>query len=193
MIPDDPDPDRDRGILTPHDRAFLRADPGEGVRADMSNNAIRQKRHGIRQRFKHGIADLGYLTSLEGQSVELIRESGDDDYQRGKTHGQALMALLWLFRESFGREFFINQIEYMLAEDVIAEYAQEHTVLADVQVDVSVDVSPPEECPPLDQVLTRLNAGEEIPEAAHWALRYADVHPNPDEYFASNPLENTDE
>lgn len=189
MIPDDPDPDRDRGILTPHDRAFLRADPGEGVRAQMSSNAIRQKRHQIRQRFRDGIADLQYLSSLNEQSVEIIGRSGDDVYQRGVEHGQALVALFWFYRDSLGRESFIDIFEWMLTEEVIAEYAQEHTVLADVQVDVSVDVSPPEECPPLDKLLTRLNAGEDIPEAAHWALRYAGVHPNPNEHFD----EDTDE
>jgi hypothetical protein len=31
----DPDADRDRGVLTPHDRSFLLAEPGEGVRAEM--------------------------------------------------------------------------------------------------------------------------------------------------------------
>jgi hypothetical protein len=91
-----------------------------------------------------------------------------------------------MFRDSLGREFFIELVEEMLTADVIGEYAQQHMALADVEVEVSVDVSPPEECEPLDRVLSRLNAGEEISEEAHQALLLADVHPNPAEYFTAD-------
>ena len=180
----DPDPDRERGVLTPHDRAFLRAAPGEGVREEMSDTAIRQKRHKIRQRFRNALIDIQYLLLLEGVDLSQLFPSDEwDEYERGIVYGAVFAAVYHMMRAEDGREPIIENFEDMVANDVIREYAEDHGVFAPVEVNVEIDVPPLDECPALEDLLSYYRAeDEELPYKAHMALDYAGVHPHPDEY-----------
>ncbi|SDY98424.1 hypothetical protein SAMN05216564_1246 [Halopenitus persicus] len=183
----DPDADRDRGILTPHDRSFLLAaeGEGEGVRDEMSDSAVRQKRHKIRNRFRNALIDIQYLLLLEdGDLSRLFPADEWDDYELGIVHGAVLAAVYHMIRAEADREEIFNTLEAVVANDVIREYAEKHGVYApEGEVGVEIGIPPVEECPTLEEVREVLEAGEEIPESAHMALDYGGIHPNPEEHL----------
>ena len=180
----DPDADRDRGILTPHDRAFLLAAEGEGVRDEMSDSAVRQKRHKIRNRFRNALIDIQYLLLLEDDDLSRLFPSDEwGVVDRRIIHGAVLAAVYHMIRAEADREEIFDTLEEIVANDVIREYADKHGVYAPVEVGVEVDVPPLEECPTLDEVRQVLEAGEEIPYKAHMALDYGGMHPNPEEHL----------
>ncbi len=179
----EPDLDRERGILTPHDRAFLNPETADTVREDMSDSAVRQKRHKIRNRFRNALADIQYLLFLEDDDLSRLFPSDEwNDYELSIVHGSMLAAVYHMIRAEADREEIFDTLEEIVANDVIREYADKHGVYAPVEVGVEVDVPPLEECPTLDEVLEVLEAGEEIPYKAHMALDYGGMHPNPEEY-----------
>jgi len=182
----DPDPARERGILTPHDRAFLRAGPGEGVREEMSDTAIRQKRHKIRNRFRNALIDVQYLLMLEGVDLTQLFPSDEwDEYELGIVHGAVFAAVYHMMRAESDREPIIQNFEDMVENDVIREYAEKHGVYPPEGVEVSVDVPEPDDCVSLDAFLEHFQEGkgEELPYKAHMALDYAGIHPNPEEHL----------
>jgi len=180
----DPDPGRERGILTAHDRAFLLAGEDEGVREEMSDTAVRQKRHKIRNRYRNALVDIQYLLELEDEDLTQLFPSDEwDDYELGIVHGAVLAAVYHMIRAEADREVIFENLEEIVANDVIREYADKHGVYAPVEVDVAVDVPPIEECPTLDEVREVLEAGEEIPYKAHMALDYGGMHPNPEAHL----------
>lgn len=178
----DPDADRDRGILTPHDRSFLLA--AEGVRGEMSDSAVRQKRHKIRNRFRNALIDIQYILLLEDDDLSRLFPTDEwDDYELGIVHGAVLAAVYHMIRTDADREAIFDTLEEIVANDVIREYADNHGVYAPAEVGVEVNVPPVEECPTLEEVRGVLEAGEEIPYKAHMALDYGGMHPNPEEYL----------
>lgn len=180
----DPDPERERGILTAHDRAFLRAGPGEGVREEMSDSAIRQKRHKIRNRFRNALIDVQYLLMLEGVDLTQLFPSDEwDKVDRGIVHGAVFAAVYHMMRAERDREPIVRDFEDMVENDVIREYAEKHGVYPPEGVEVSVDVPEPDECHSLDALLELYQEGEELPYKAHMALDYAGLHPNAEEYL----------
>ena len=180
----DRDPDRERGILTPHDRAFLLAEPGEGVREEMSDTAVRQKRHKIRNRFRNALVDIQYLLLLEQEDLTHLFPSEDwNDYELDIVRGAVLAAVYHMIRAEADREEIFDTLEEMVANDVVREYAEKHGVYAPVDVDVTVDVPPVEECYQLEAVRAALEDGEKLPPRAHMALDYGGIHPNPEEYL----------
>jgi len=179
----DHNPQRERGILTPHDRAFLLADEGEDVREGMEpgGNAERQKRHKIRNRFRNALVDIQYLLLLEDEDLSLLFPSDRfDGYERGIVHGSVLAAVYNMIRADTDREEVLNILGELVANDIVREYAEEHGVYAS-NVSVEVDVPPAEECPRLEAVRAVLEDGEEIPTRAHMALEYGGIHPNAEE------------
>jgi len=180
----DPEPDRERGILTPHDRSFLRAGEGEGGRADMSDTAVRQKRHKIRNRFRNALIDIQYLLLVgDADLTNLFPNEEWADYELELVHGSVLAAVYHMIRAENSREWVIESLGEMLVNDVIREYAEGHGVYAPAEFDGSIDVPPAEECPPLEEVRAALESGEEIPYRAHMALDYGGIHPAPEEYL----------
>ena len=179
----DPDADRDRGILTPHDRSFLLAAEDEGVRAEMSDTAVRQKRHKIRNRFRNALIDIQYLLLLEDDLSRLFPADEWDGYELGIVHGAVLAAVYHMIRADADREAIFDILEEIVANDVIREYADKHGVYAPVEVGVEVTVPPVEECPTLEEVRAVLESGEEIPYKAHMALDYGGMHSTPEEYL----------
>jgi len=180
----EPDVDRERGILTPHDRAFLYPETADGVREDMSDTAVRQKRHKIRNRFRNALIDIQYLLFLEDDDLSRLFPSDEwDVVDRRIIHGAVLAAVYHMIRAEADREEIFDTLEDMVANDVIRDYADKHGVYAPVEVGVEVDVPPPEECPTLEEVREVLEAGEEIPYKAHMALDYGGMHPNPEEHL----------
>jgi hypothetical protein len=180
----DPDAERERGILTPHDRAFLLAGEGEGVREGMSDTAVRQKRHKIRNRYRNALIDIQYLLLVEDDDLSRLFPSDEwDVVDRRIIHGAVLAAVYNMIRAEADREEIFDTLEEIVANDVIREYADKHDVYAPVEVGVEVDVPPLEECPTLDEVRAVLEAGEEIPYKAHMALDYGGMHPNPEEHL----------
>lgn len=180
----EPDIDRDRGILTPHDRAFLLADDGEGVREGMSDSAVRQKRHKIRNRFQNALVDIQYLLKLRETDVERFYSGDDWDSQDTGVlyHGlNAAMYHLTAIRD--GREAVFDTVQNIAANDILREYAEEHGVFAPVEIITDIDVRPPEECRPLAEVRRAVEDGEDVPFEAHMALEYAGMHPTPREYL----------
>jgi hypothetical protein len=181
----DPDADRDRGILTPHDRAFLLAAEGDGVRSEMSDTAVRQKRHKIRNRFRNALIDIQYLLLLEDDDLSRLFPADEwDDYELGIVHGAVLAAVYHMIRADADREAIFDTLEEIVANDVIREYADKHGVYAPRdQLGIAASPPPVDECPSLEAVRAVLQDGEEIPESAHMALHYAGMHPNPEEHL----------
>lgn len=180
----DPNPDRERGILTAHDRAFLRAAPGEGVREDMSDTAIRQKRHKIRNRFRNALIDVQYLLLLESVDMGRLFPSDEwDKVDRGIVYGALLAAVYHLLRTEQEREEIFDTLGVILKNEVIREYAEDYGVFPNQGITLSVDVPEPDECPEVEALLEHYQEGEELPYEAHMALDYAGLHPNPDEYL----------
>lgn len=184
IVTREPNPDRDRGILTSHDRSFLLAAGDEGVRANMSDTATRQKRHKIRNRFRNGLIDMQYLLLLENDDFRNLFPSDKlEGYDLGIVHGSVLTAVYHMIRADGDREDIFETLRHIITNDVIREYADKHGVYAPAKVKVEIDSPSVEECPPLDEVLKTLEAGEDIPYRAHMALDYAGMHPNPEEYL----------
>ena len=180
----EPDVDRERGILTPHDRAFLNPETADGVREDMSDTAVRQKRHKIRNRFRNALVDIQYLLFLEDDDLGRLFPADEwERYELDIVQRAVLAAVYHMIRAEADREVIFDTLEDMVANDVIREYADKHGVYAPVEVGVEVDVPPPEECPTLEEVREVLEAGEEIPYKAHMALDYGGMHPNPEEHL----------
>ena len=181
----EPDVDRKRGILTPHDRAFLHPETADGVREDMSDTAVRQKRHKIRNRFRNALVDIQYLLFLEDDDLSRLFPSDDwDDYELEIAHGAVLAAVYHMIRADTDREGIFDTLEEIVANDIIREYADKHGVYVPRdQLGIAVEVPPVEECPSLEAVRAVLQDGEPIPESAHMALHYAGMHPNPEEYL----------
>jgi len=179
----EPDVDRERGILTPHDRAFLYPETAEGVREGMSDTAVRQKRHKIRNRFRNALVDIQYLLYLEQEDLTQLFPSDEwDDYERRIVHNAVLAAVYHMIRAEDDREEIFDTLEEIVANDVVREYAEKHGVYAP-QVSIALEAPPVEECPTLDEVRAVLQDGEPIPDRAHMALDYAGMHPNPEAHL----------
>ena len=171
------DEERERGILTPHDRAFLLDE--DGVREDMTDNAIRQKRYAIRQRFKNAVVDIQYLLLLDDDDVSRLFDGDElDEYEVREVHGSLMAAVYHLIRAEADREDILAMLNVLVANDVTREYAEEHGVYPPVEDAIAFDVPPVEECPSLEAVRAALVDGDEIPERAHMALEYGGIHPN---------------
>ena len=180
----DPDTDRDRGVLTPHDRAFLLAAEGKGVREDMSDTAVRQKRHKIRNRFRNALIDIQYLLLLEDEDLTRLFPSGEWDVDElGIVHGAMLAAVYHMIRAESEREEVTNILGEIIVNDVTREYAEEHGVYAPLHGGIQFNFPSPEDCEPLDSLRARLEDGEQIPEKAHMALDYGGMHPTPEEHL----------
>ena len=180
----DPDADRDRGVLTPHDRSFLLAEPGEGVRAEMSDTAVRQKRHSIRNRFRNALVDIQYLLLLEDPDLGGLFPADEwDTDELGIVHGAVLAAVYHMIRAESEREEVTNILAEMIANDVIREYAEKHGVYAPLHGGMKFNFPSPEDCESLDELRAKLQDGEELPEKAHMALDYGGMHPSPEEYL----------
>ncbi|MDL0123526.1 hypothetical protein, partial [Halobacterium salinarum] len=162
----------------------LYPETADGVREDMSDTAVRQKRHKIRNRFRNALIDIQYLLFLEDDDLSRLFPSDEwDVVDRRIIHGAVLAAVYHMIRAEADREEIFDTLEDMVANDVIRDYADKHGVYAPVEVGVEVDVPPPEECPTLEEVREVLEAGEEIPYKAHMALDYGGMHPNPEEHL----------
>lgn len=180
----DPDADRDRGILTPHDRAFLLAAEGEGVRDEMSDSAVRQKRHQIRNRFRNALIDIQYLLLLEDDDLSRLFPADEwDDYELEIVHGAVLAAVYHMIRAESEREEVTNILGEVLVNDVIREYAEEHGVYPPLHGGIEFNFPAPEDCESLESLRARLEDGEELPAKAHMALDYGGIHPNPEEHL----------
>jgi hypothetical protein len=122
----DPDADCERGILTPHDRVFLLAELGEGVRADMNDTAVRQKRHKIRNRFRNALIDIQYLLRLKQEDLTRLFPSDEwNDYELDMVHGAVLAAVYDIIRAESDRDTVTNILGEIIVNDVIREYAKE--------------------------------------------------------------------
>ena len=180
----DPDADRERGILTPHDRAFLLAESEEGVRTDMSDTAVRQKRHKIRNRFRNALIDIQYLLRLEQEDLTRLFPSDEwNDYELDIVHGAVLAAVYHMIRAESSRDTVTNILGEIIVNDVIREYAEEHGVYAPLHGGIKFNFPSPEDCESLDSLRAKLEDGEQLPEKAHMALDYGGMHPNSEEHL----------
>jgi len=181
----DPTPNRERGVLTPHDRAFLRAGADEGVRADMSASAKRQKRHKIRSRFENALIDIQYLLLLEDADLKQLFD-GDKwtDEDRARLFGAAQAAVYNLGRTHVDRYVVIDGFEKIVEHDILREHAHADRKFVLPTVELVVEEPPEDEHLPLEAVRAVLDSGRELPYQAHMALDCAGLHPNPEEYFS---------
>ncbi|KYH26029.1 hypothetical protein HAPAU_11190 [Halalkalicoccus paucihalophilus] len=85
-------PDRDRGVLTPSDRAFLL-----GRKTDYTEHSKKQKRNRIRRRVRNAILDFTILFDhLDERDRETVFDPEDDErdaYTRGITDTLAFLHL----------------------------------------------------------------------------------------------------
>lgn len=86
------DPERDRGILTPSDRAFLL-----GRKTDYTEHSKKQKRNRIRRRVRNAILDFTilfeYLDERDRKTVFDPEDAERDAYTRGITDALAFFHL----------------------------------------------------------------------------------------------------
>jgi hypothetical protein len=79
-------------------------------------------------------------------------------------------------RDTFARfeaptcEYGAHDVLERTSQDSYEAFAAEHSVYAPVEVDVTIDVPPVEECPSLEAVRAALEDGEDVPYKAHMAL-----------------------
>jgi len=181
----DPDPERERGVLTPHDRSFLRAfDSDEGVREEMSKTAERQKRHKIRQRFRNALLDLQYMLLLDSEDMNRVFGEEFGDHDREKIERIVFEAIYHFIRTDSDRDRVFGLLDEKVMHDIVGERAREHGVYTPVTIEREVDIPPVDECPTLEEVQQRLDDGEEFPPLAHGALAVANMHPGYNEYLA---------
>lgn len=181
----DHDPERERGVLTPHDRSFLRAfDSDEGVREEMSKTAERQKRHKIRQRFRNALLDLQYMLLLDSEDMNRVFGDEFGDHDQEKIERIVFEAIYHFIRGDSDRNRFFQLLDGKIKHDIVGDRAREHGVYTPVRIERDIDIPPVEECPTLGEVQERLNDGEEIPPLAHGALAVVNMHPGIDEYLS---------
>lgn len=56
----------------------------------------------------------------------------------------------YIIRAESGQDLVFKNLKGMVSNDVIREYATDHGVFAPVEVDVTIDVLPDDECPSLE-------------------------------------------
>jgi len=181
----DPDPDRGRGILTPHDRAFLRAAPREGVRKEMEPNgsAERQKRHKIRKRFRNALIDIQYLLLID--DVDYARLFPYEDWEEEEieeVRRSVLVAVFYLAHFQSDSETVFQDIIDTIGAERLDRYVNQHGVVPEGTIRVEIDNPPLEECTPVEDVLSAYKDGEELSFGEHRALEFAGMHPDPDAY-----------
>lgn len=180
----DSDPERERGILTPHDRAFLRSDTDEGVREGMSTAAKRQKRHKIRERFQNALIDIQYMLLLETGDLNRVLRKGFDEEERDRIERTVFSAIYHFIRADSDRDRFFGLLDEKVMDEIVGNRARKHGVYTPVRIERDIDIPPVDECPTLKEVQQRLDDGEEFPPLAHGALASANMHPYYDEYLA---------
>lgn len=175
----DPDPERERGVLTPHDRSFLRAfDSDEGVREEMSKTAERQKRHKIRQRFRNALLDLQYMLLLDGEDMSRVFGDEFGDHDREKVERIVFEAIYHFIRSQSDRERFFGLLDEQIKREITRERAIEHHVYTPVTIEREVDIPPVDECPSLDEISRReRDPDDQVPAEAIGALAAAEVPP----------------
>ena len=180
----EPNFDRKRGALTPHDRRFLHPDTRDEAREGESNENIRQKRYQIRKRFEHALLDWQYLlmmTEREDLLKILERESWDEEITE-QEYSEIITGVTSLSFFLLRIRYELNAVrgywELLLQQDVQHEYLQDHGVFVpQEEIKLELKVPEPEECEPLESIRERILAGEDVPQGAHNVLRGHNRHP----------------
>lgn len=149
-----PGTERDRGILTPADRAFL---TGESTME--TEQSKRDARYRIRNRLNNGVLDFDVLlSSLETKDRQKAFEKflDEDEYPSGITSTHPLTRALSFFYigiDEQGEEF-----DEILALAIEEAERRRGRIVNDVDVEISVD----SEQPDVDDLLDRLRTGENL-------------------------------
>jgi len=135
----------------------------------MSDTAVRQKRHKIRNRFRNALIDIQFLLLEADDLSRLFSSDGWDADELGIVHGAVLAAVYYLTRAQAEREEVTDVLAEIIATNVTRGYTEKHGVYAPLQ-DIQFNFSAPEDCDSLDKLRAKLGDGEELPEKAHMAL-----------------------
>lgn len=151
--------ERQRGILTKHDRKFL-TDPN--VREKMSENAVNQKRYQIRQRVRNGFADFSILLGLWEDDIEQIFEDYGGGLRDRTLIDTGVESTLRFLHAGLGNAQFRDAVALELTPvkyaDVLASTDYEHGEIA-VSINIEAEVTT------VEDVNERLEQGEELTEA----------------------------
>jgi hypothetical protein len=144
---------RDRGILTPADRAFL-----TGQSTMESEQSKRDARYRIRNRLSNGVLDFEVLlSSLEAKDRQKVFEKflDEDEYPGGITSTHPLTRALSFFYVGID-----EQEEFDEVLELAIEEAERHRgrVVNNIDVEISVD----SEQPDVDGLINRIRAGESL-------------------------------
>ena len=180
----EPNFDRRRGTLTPHDRRFLHPDTRDEIRKGEPDENLRQKRYKIRRRFEHALLDWQYLLMLT-ENEDLLKILDHESWEEKITEEKydeafsgVTLPSFFLLRTKYNLDAVIHYWGLLLQEDVQNEYLQDHDVFVpQSEIELDLKAPEPEECEPLDSIRERILTGEDVPQEAHNMLRRVNRHP----------------
>ena len=149
-----PESERDRGILTPSDRAFL-----TGESEMQTEQSKRDARYRIRNRLYNGILDFEiFLSSMEAKDREKTFEKflDEEEYPSGIAPDHPLiqiLAFLYMGIDGQGKQF-DETLTLAIKE------AERHRGRIVNNIDVKIAVE--SEQPNVDELLNRIRAGENL-------------------------------
>lgn len=130
--------DRDRGVLTPADREFLRTE-GKNLGSEQSRRNTRRR---IRQRIRNSIIDFDLIARLlDDEDRELVFEEDEDHWDRVFQAGQKAM-IEFLYAGLADAEDVTMDFETVLKSGVHDAELERHDgpVFVDVEFSVETDV-----------------------------------------------------
>jgi hypothetical protein len=160
MVSDMDDGREQAGVLTPEQRAFLRDGPDDGL----SDGAIRQRRYRIRKRVRSALLDFELLQRIPPEDRDQIFDDVADTpagFSIRNQFDEAVLALLRFVYRGVGPDVFQYMVELELRQSAKDVMLFEKDVLADVDVEVSVET---ENERPVEELKERFDAGMRPPD-----------------------------
>lgn len=144
----EPDESRKRGVLTEHDRRFLRDVEANGVREGMSDGAKRQKRKKIRDRFKNAILDLQYILLTDDRDFgNIFPGENISSLDKELLYANLLGVAYHSSRNVAGINDVFSNIEVLLSNDISREYSKRYGLLAPPEnIQIEVTTPDPDDC-----------------------------------------------
>ncbi len=160
--------ERERGILTPADRAFL-----HGEKEDLTEQSKRDARYRIRKRTRDGLIDLGTIYEhLDDNDRQLVFEELKEDERSIVFRGGIALLFRGLVDIADSISEAASQLETFIESAVTRSILRiDDDYLVDIEVDINLDYYRPD----LDELKRKYELGEESPEEFHYLLRKDEI------------------
>lgn len=160
--------ERERGILTPADRAFL-----HGEKEDLAEQSKRDARYRIRKRTRDGLIDLGTIYEhLDDDDRQLVFEELEDDERSIVFHGGIALLFRGLVDIADSISEATSQFETFIESAITRSILRiDDDYLVDLEVDIDLDYYQPD----LDELKRKYELGEESPEEFYYLLRKEEI------------------